>query len=191
MNSAPQNALWIFLIMLALAVSGWYFASNTQQYRLDEDALSITADNRIRNLQVTRFDASGALLHQLTTPYMVHIPKDDTNHFSEPRILIVDKKQAPWKIQASKGISLHGGEKIHLQDKVIMEQSIGDKGETNRFLTDAIDYYPRKKFAETQAPIRYQQPGSSVESLGMRAWLEHKHIQLLSRARGRYEPAHA
>lgn len=190
MSFSAKNAGWLFLILVTLAFSGWYFASSKAHYKLDDKTLNLTADNRITNLTLVQYDKSGHKVHQLKTPQMIHIPNENTNYFTEPRIIIIQDKQQPWEIQAKEGTSVKGGEKITLRSNVIIEQYLSSQGEKNHFETEMLDYYPQKKMAETDQSIHYEQPGAVVESLGMRAWLEDKRIQLLSRARGHYEPSH-
>ena len=150
-----------------------------------------TVDNRIINLNLVQYNASGALAHQLKTPLMTHIPNGNVNHFNEPRITIMQEKQEPWHIQSKEGYSFDGGEKIIFKSQVQFEQMLAKNDGSNYFTTEELTYFPKIKIAQTDKDIHYVQPGSIVNAKGLKAWLNDKRVQLLSEARGSYAPAKA
>ena len=69
-----------------------------------------------------------------------------------------------------------------------MHQAKGPHNEEMTFKTEAISYFPKTKIALTSKEILLKQAENQVQAVGMRAFLEKKHIQLLHRARGIYVP---
>lgn len=187
MNAAKQAA-WLFCALIALACSGYYFASNSTLIKLDKNALSITADAVITNLSVRQFDKEGKLAHHLNTPEMRHIPKNDTHILKSPQIIITQADQPPMEIRSTMAKALHGGEQITFRNNVIVHQGQNKNTEESTLRTDELLYYPKQKLATSTKVVTFEKPGSIVHSKGMKAYLEDKHIQLLSRAHATIEP---
>lgn len=191
MNVSTNNALWFFLIIASLAFSGWYFASKAPRYTMNDKSLNESIDNRIINLDLKQYNAQGQLAHRLKTPLMTHVPNGDVNHFTQPRITIMQEKQEPWNIQSQEGTSQKGGEKIIFKNQVKLTQKLVNTDAVNYFETEELSYFPKDKMAETSKDIHYVQPGAVVDATGLKAWLNEKRVQLLSNARGIYAPAQA
>lgn len=188
MNSGSKQAVWLFVALVCLAASGWYFASTPKKIdQMDDETLSTTADAIITNLTVQRFDLQGHLINSLKTPLLHHIPRHNQHWFKNPSILVTQEAQAPWEIHAEQATSLQGGEQITFSHQVIIEQKEKNSVK-NTFLTEELTYFPKTKFAITDKEITFKQPGSIVHSLGMEAWLSEKRVKLLNQARGKYDP---
>ncbi len=187
MNAAKQAA-WLFITLICLACSGWYFASSKQLKKLDEHTLSTTADMIISHLTVHQFDSNGHLSNYLQTPLMRHISLNNTNVLTTPHIVISQDNQPPWEIFAEQATSLYGGQQITFNKNVIVHQKNDKQTQESTLKTEAITYYPKEKLASTLLDVTYERPGNIVQSRGMNAYLAQKRVQLLSKARGVYEP---
>ncbi len=187
MNAAKQAA-WLFIALLALAGSGWYFASSVPVIKLDDQTLSTTPDTIVNNLTVQQFDAKGQLSHYLQTPLMHHVPLDNTYHLTTPHIIIAKPSQANWDIQSHEATIIHGGEEITFYKNVIIHQKQDKQNPETTFKTEELTYSPKAQMATTPKEISFTQAGNIVQSIGMKANLADNHIQLLSNARGTYAP---
>lgn len=191
MNAAKQ-AVWLFCALVALAFSGYYFASSrASTVRLDKRTLSITADTVISDLTVRQFDANGKLANYIETPELRHIPKQDTHLLKRPRIVIAQDDQPDWEIRANSARAIHRGEEITFLNQVVVHQGGDAHTEESTLKTDELTYYPQQKLATSALAVIFERPGSIVHSQGMKAYLEQKHVQLLSGARATYEPRDA
>ncbi len=189
MNAAKQAA-WLCVALLALAFSGWYFASSSLVIKLDDQTLSTTPDTIISQLTVQQFDANGQLSHYLQTPLLRHIPLDNTHLLTEPRIIIAQPNQPAWEINAKNATALKGGEQITFHHDVIIHQKQDEHRAESTFTTEELTYFPKKQLATTPKDITFVQDGNVVQSTGMKAHLAQNRIQLLSNARGTYVPKH-
>ncbi len=189
--SGARQSLWIFLLLMSIAGSGWYFARPAEKFRLDQQTLAVTADMMVHELSVKQFNEQGQLVNHLTTPYLEHIPSNDTYTLSQPEIRVLQQDQSHWVIHSNKAIAVNRGEKITFQDHVVIDQLAEAKHPASQFRTDSISYFPKLQKAITQEYIVFEQPGTIVESIGMEAWLAEKKVNLLKRARGRYVPTHS
>lgn len=188
MNGAKQ-AIWLFLTLVMLAFSSWYFANLHPITRLDSEALSSTVDTTISQLTVRQFNEDGLLINMLTSPLMEHIPKEDIHLFKTPHITINQKDQPSWEIQSIKAKSFDGGQRITFMKHVVVHQNPGDKSQESTLKTEEVTYYPNEKRATTDLFVTFEQPGNIIESTGMNAYLDEKRVELLHSARGSYDPA--
>jgi lipopolysaccharide export system protein LptC len=190
MNAAKQ-ATWLFFAMIALACSGWYFASTEAVTKLDEKTLATTADSVVMGLTVRQFDTKGTLANFLESPEMQHIPEKNTNLFKSPHIILAQENQPAWDIRSETAHSINKGDQITFIKKVIIHQGKDEHTQESTFKTEELTYFPKQKFATTARAIVFEQPGSIVYSTGMNAYLQDKHIELLGKAHATYEPKHA
>lgn len=189
--NASKQALGLFFTLVALACSGWYFASSQPSLiRLDEKALSREADGIILDLTVSRYDESGKLASYLQTSRLEHIPQNETHFLQSPRIVIEEPNQPAWEITASQARAFHKGEKIIFTHHVVIHQAKSETTQESTITTEKLVYFPKKKLATTEQAVRFEQPGSVVYSQGMKAYLADKRVEL-SKARATYEPKRA
>lgn len=180
--------VFLLIILIVLSISGWYFASSRQAIYLDDETLAKTTDTIVNELNVRQFDLQGNIINSLYTPIMKHIPFNNVHFFQNPHIIIVQKNEPPMDITANQATSILGGKEITLNDNVIMQQI--KNGEISNFKTNQITYYPKNKFAQTFDPVTMEQNGNVINAIGLKAYLQDMHIELLSNTRGSYTPKH-
>lgn len=186
---APKQAAWLFICLILLAYSGWYFAASGPKNQLDEHSLEHSADTIIEKITLKQFNEQGQLVSQLTSPLIEHIPHNNTHHIKTPLILFTHDNEAPWQIEAQNATSLHGGKKINFYNNVRIHQAADKEHAESTFHTEEISYYPFKKIAITDKEVTFIQPNTTVKAKGMKANLADNHIQLLQRARGLHVPS--
>ncbi|KTD25697.1 Uncharacterized protein YrbK clustered with lipopolysaccharide transporters [Legionella lansingensis] len=188
--NAAKHTFWLFCVLIALACSGWYFASSADIMKLDDKTLSQSADTIVTNLSIRRFDDKGALVNFLQTPEMQHIPAENTHLLRRPHIVVVQPGQPEWQISSDHAKAIHGGEQITFINNVVVHQNKGERTQESTMRTEELVYYPKQKLATSKLAVSFEQPGTIVRSQGMKAYLADKKVQLLSRARAIYEPKH-
>ncbi|USQ13211.1 LPS export ABC transporter periplasmic protein LptC [Legionella lytica] len=188
MNAAKQG-IWFFLVLIALAGSGWYYSHSSRLLRLDSETLANSVDTTISRVKVRQFDDKGSLTTLLATPKMRHVQKGDMYFFKKPHILVSQDKQPPWDIRSNHAKSFDGGQRIVFIGDVIVHQTQGDNVQGSTLKTEEVTYYPNEKKASTDLLVTYEQPGNIIQSKGMNAYLDEKRVELLHQARGSYVPA--
>ncbi|MFY7697434.1 MAG: LPS export ABC transporter periplasmic protein LptC [Legionella sp.] len=188
MNTGRQ-AVWLLLTLIALACSGWYFASSKETIILDDKTLANTTDIIANNLTVRQFDVHGQLTHYLYSPLMRHTPLNNKNWFQKPHVVIKQSESSIWEIEANKATSIHGGHEIVFENNVIIHQQSNPHGQASTLYTDNISYFPKKKFAKTAKKIVIEQEKNRITAIGMHAHLEKQSVKLLSHITGSYEPS--
>lgn len=188
MNTTKQAA-WLFIALLSMAFSTWYFASsNPKVAKLDTNSLSTTSDAVVHQLSLVQYGENGQLSHSLKTPLLRHIPLNNTHWLKTPHIIVVQDNQAAWDIHAAEATALYGGQQITFKKNVIIHQDKTAHSQESTLKTEEITYFPKEKKATTLANVTFEQPGSRVQSTGMTAYLAEKRVRLLSQARGTYAP---
>jgi lipopolysaccharide export system protein LptC len=185
---AGKQAAWLFIALIMLAFSSWYFAASEKIVKLDKETLSNSVDTIIQDLTVKQFNAQGQLVNVLKTPLLHHIPKDNKHWLKTPCILVSQDNDPPWEITSNEATSLNGGEEITFSKHVVIHQTPNATSPESTLLTEEMIYYPKKKIATTNLPVTFEQPGNKVQSQGMMAYLNEKRIKLLGNARGQYDP---
>ncbi|MGQ3891249.1 LPS export ABC transporter periplasmic protein LptC [Legionella sp. CNM-4043-24] len=190
MNAARQAA-WLFCAMIALACSGWYFASTPVPVKLDEQTLANTPDYVIQGFALRQYDAKGTLINFIESPRLEHIPNQDTNLISSPHITVKQDDLPAWDIRSEQAKAINRGDSITFTKNVIIHQGKGRSNQPSTFKTEELVYFPKKKYATSNAAVIFEQPGSVVHANGMNAWLEDRHVELLGKTHATYEPDHA
>ncbi len=91
MNITKQ-AIWLFLTLLILAGSGWYYAHFNQAI-INKKSLSNEVDTTISQLTVKQFNSEGVLINLLTTPQVEYIPNNNLHLLKNPHIIIKQDNQ--------------------------------------------------------------------------------------------------
>jgi lipopolysaccharide export system protein LptC len=189
MNHAVKQTLLLSLTVILLAGSGWYYAFREQVKPLDNETLATTIDTHVVQLTVRQFNAEGLLTNVLTTPFMHHIPKNNLHLLQTPHIVITQDNQPAWEIDSKEATSFAGGERIVFSTHVIVHQKGDAKVQESTLKTEEVTYFPKEKRATTNLFVTFEQPGNTIQSTGMNAYLDEKRVELLHRARGSYVPA--
>ncbi len=190
MNTTKQ-ASWLFVLLIVLAVSGWYFAAQPMSHTLDDRSLATIPDVIITKLKVTQFDGKGQLANRLDTDKLKHMPKGDVKSFRCTQIIVAEADHPAWNIQSEKAKAVKGGESTIFTQKVVIHQNKGTNTQESTLRTEEITYFPKTKKAMTPLSVTFEQPGTVVHSIGMNAYLDEKKVELLKGVQGQYAPAKA
>lgn len=188
MNAAKQAA-WLFIALICMACSSWYFASSSVVIKLDAHTLSTTTDMIVNHLTVHQFDTEGRLANYIQTPLMHHIAENNTHWLKTPHIIVSQQNQPAWEIHAQQATALYGGQQITFNQNVVIHQGKDKNTQESTLTTETITYFPKDKLAKTPLDITYERAGNIVQAKGMEAYLSEKRVKLLSQARGTYAPS--
>ena len=186
-NKVIKQSLWFSTACAAFAYFCFSFLNNERSYLLDANALATSIDTVITELTVRQFDETGKLTHRLYTPELQHVPANDRHEIRSPQIQFLQTNQPVWQIDANHAQAIHGGKEITFLGHVIVHQD--EKG--NALNTEELTYYTNEKLATSKTDVLFTQPGSTIQSKGMRAYLDKKYIQLLSQSHATFKPNNA
>lgn len=186
--NATRHVAWLIFAFVALAGSHWYVVSSEKIIKLDASTLANTADVILSELNVDQFDTQGLLINHLFTPQMRHIPEQNTNVFLLPNIQLTPANHDYITINSKSARAVNGSEQITFTGQVVIHQFGAPSGKPNRLITEKLVYFTAKKIATTAAPVTFIQDNIVVKSIGMRAYLTEKKVNLISRVQATYQP---
>lgn len=147
-------------------------------------------DSYMLNVTATSLDENGNLKDELQAPKLVHFAKGDTTNVTKPHFILynADATGQPWHVYADQGQARDGINVLDLWGNVRLEQPAGPDNAAITMVTSAITVFPKEQYAQTQQPVKVWQSGSVATSVGMRINLKTGNIELLSQAKGKYQP---
>ena len=140
-------------------------------------------DYYLRNVNSRQFDEQGALDFTVVTQSIEHNPKDNSAKLKEPFFSLYRDGKLEWTITSQSGTVYEAGEKVDLQQRVIIASS--DQQTTLK--TPQLVIFPDKKLVKTNKPVTLLNPNGFTRAVGLRADLHTKTIELLDQVRGQYE----
>ncbi len=178
----------LLLLIAILSFWGWYSfpqksKATTKTYAVDAFAM---------NVEATQFNELGQLRGEIKSPKVLHFTEGDSAFFTTPFVTLYSQGgKAPWLISAKTGKTLNGTQQIDLIDNVVIHQPTSAQNTDTVIKTSLLHIYPKKQFADTDQAVTLVQPGVTVNAVGMNAYLDQKHVVLLSNTRGSYDPHQA
>lgn len=154
----------------------------------DESSDPKKADSYMQDVVATIFDSEGAPTLKLVTPKMIHYPEKNMTHIITPRVTIYRNSPEPWYIDADYANATNGINEILFWSHVDIHHSADSENPKTSLITDSLSVYPNKQLANTDQPVVFHQPDTTVYATGMQANLNNSTIKLLSKTRGEYVP---
>ncbi len=185
MNS--KNLILSVLLLLALVSSWWLIRNSFTTDTAENINLPNTPDSYMVQAHYTHYNQQGQLLSSVSSPHLIHYPKQDTSILDKPRLEFHAANGQTWIITADHGVSKYGVKVVYLTDNVKVERIDKQTRKTMTMTTTALTAYPPQDYAETNEPVTIVQPGSVINSVGLTANLKTGDITLLSNAQGVYE----
>jgi len=186
---SSKQYIIITLLLLAACIGTWVLLNE-----LENRAVPLTNSNHpdsyMNDVIATQMDEQGKLKDELKSPLLVHFPNGNSTNITSPHFIIYnsDSTDEPWHITANYGQAHDGINIIELWDHVKLMQPAGAQNAETTMVTTAMTVFPKQQYAQTQQPVKVWQAGSVVTSVGLHADLKTGEIDLLSQARGKYQP---
>lgn len=176
------------LILLLIAVgSGWMLKELSDEEIVKPDASRHTPDFYMDDFSTTTMDESGNPKRRLMAEHMEHFPDTDTNEFEKPYLIIYHPTRPPWHVKSERGWVSGGNEVMLLLGKVHIWQDNEAGIRELDIKTRDLRVLPESQYGETDKPVVIRTQTTESRSVGMRAYLEQRRVELLSRVRTVYE----
>ncbi len=178
----------LFYLLLLMASAAWFFLTNTPKIKLKMP--TNVHEHRFTTLEVQQFDKTGHQVYFLKSPATYHLSSEDTHHLTTPHIFVTKADQPAWNIHSEKAIVTSKAEEIKFLTDVNIHHSAYKEQAAGVLKTEAISYFPKKKWAHTPLEITWDQGNNHIEATGMQADLMTHQIELLENIHGTYRPQH-
>lgn len=181
-------ALTLILIIVA-ALGHWVSRESDIERKILPREPRHVADYFISGFSATTMGPDGMPTHRLEAETASHFADDDTTDLTRPHLTVFGIDFKEWHIFADTGRISADGDDVYLSGDVRIEQTDSRTSEVAiRMMTDNMHVQISAKFAETDAPLKVTGPGSEIDAVGMRAYVEEQRLVLLSNVRGTYAP---
>lgn len=181
----------LFLILMAASVlimSTLFVLHYSPHEKLIGKNTSDTPDGYIKNAVITEINSLGQAKYTLKTKEAIHYPEQDLYIMLEPDLVTYNESGVDWTINANHGQTRDNHDEIELWDNVIATQP----GEEELTITTSyIQYWPNNAYAETDQLVTLAQPGTYLEGIGLRAYLDTQRVELLSNIKQTQQPKHS
>ncbi len=131
-----------------------------------------------------QFDEQGLLDTTIQSDHIQHHPEDNSVGLHQPLIKLYQNGAPNWTISAETGQVTQEGEKVDLQDQVL----IISNDQLTSLKTQQLFIYPSQKQAQTAQPVLLNSSNGTTSAIGLEADLNTQYIALLDQVRGQYEP---
>lgn len=182
-NTSIAAMAGLVLLIFLLA----YFETGTTPALTDNRQTEQYPNFYLINSYSEQYDKDGSLDIIMLSQSIQHNPKDDSISLQQPYFQLFQDGVATWEIKALSGTTYNHGNKIDLEQRVVMI----NQNQQSSLKTPQLFIYPDKKHANTEQAVTLQNSNSITRAIGMKADLNTKQITLLDQVRGQYEPAMA
>jgi len=192
------GALFPLGVLLLLAMLTFWLARNIVIDGWNEPPVqSRDPDYIVERFTLTSLSETGAQRYILSSDKMVHLPGDDSSLLTRPVLRQTQASQPEIRIRADRGVVTTGGEIAHLYDNVEVLRageaaSAKRKGSSEmRVTTSYLRVLPDQDRADTAAPVRIEQSGSTLLGTGMELDNRYRRFRLLSAVNVTYKKEEA
>ena len=192
------GALFPLAILLLLAMLTFWLARNIViDDGIEPAPASLDPDYIVERFTLTSLSENGAQRYILSSDKMVHLPGDDSSLLTRPVLRQAQADQPETRIRADRGVVTSGGEIAHLYDNVEVLRagevaSANRKGSSEmRVTTRYLRVLPDQDRADTAAPVRIEQSGSTLLGTGMELDNRFRRFRLLSAVNVTYKKEEA
>jgi lipopolysaccharide export system protein LptC len=178
----------LLLIILLAVVSGWIFESIENTPLLTNEKPRHDPDYFLKNFTATTMDEKGKPAYKLKAQHLEHYPDDNSMKLEHPLFSFYENNIKSWTAKADQAFVLQDSKIIHFKGNVVLHQILSaKKNNTPMTLTaDQLTIEPEKNLAHTKSNIKLTQGRNTIQAVGMRADMNKKRIEFLSRTRSHY-----
>lgn len=178
----------LLLILAIVSFFAWYQAKPTDKTTQP----AVMVDAFATEVESIQFNELGQKRAEVQTTKLWHFAREDSSLLTKPRLTLYSAdRKAPWVVSAKTGKTFNGAQRIDLIDDVVIHQSSSTNNTDTLITTSLLHIFPKKQLATTDQLVTLVQAGVKITSIGMNAYLDQKHVTLLSQTRGFYDPKKA
>lgn len=176
------SLLLIVMMVFSILFINYDILNQTPKKVTPIDSFMIDAEYR-------QYDELGQIHFTLNSEHMTHYQMHDTAYFTNPHLFGYTAERIPWQVDAARGKTLQGTHQVYFWNNVILKQlSYPRHPDITTIQTSSITIFPYRSLGITDQPVTVLRPNSVAHGLGMRADFKSGIIELLSQARGSYDP---
>jgi len=180
----------IFLIILAFCI----LAALIVYYINHSPALNILSlpsittpdelpDTYVNHANVTSYDIQGNPKYRLTSTQITHYPGEKDAEILKPLVFIFQPQGTPWKIQAQKGRVTSDGERVQLDQQVMISRQGSLQNSFSQLESEQLFVWPKQEYAESDKAVKITTNDTVVTAVGLEADLYEQQYHLLTQVK--------
>lgn len=184
---------WLFLILLITPFGlAFFFWDLTSKILTTEDVDQVEDRSGapqiiVEQTQLTHFNLSGTVAHQLQSEKLLSEEGDGLVYVSNPVIGIDPNRSDSWEAFSQRGTYNQQTKAMQMSGEVILIRR-QPEDDPITISTDVLNYYPDKNFAESDSPVIIETTGHKIETIGMSVDFAVSQYTLKSQVRSRHDP---
>lgn len=180
---------WLPLVVLALLVGLTLWLNQLVQAPQvrNDGSRRHDPDLVVENFNAKKLGEDGRVLYTLAAKKMVHYPDDDSAHLEHVTIEAFEPGQPKMTLTADRGRLEQGGDRVWIEDNVVIVREPDPKMEALRLTTDKLLVLPDAGIARTSSEVHMQSATGHATAQGLE--LDNKTRTLkLDRVRATMQP---
>ncbi|MCY1260252.1 Lipopolysaccharide export system protein LptC [compost metagenome] len=188
MPKTLRQKLLLILIAVLLIALGYYWNVRLDLFSEGQPRPqpSEAIDYYAMNAHSIQYRADGSLEYEMTAEKLEHQKATDITDVTTPDLYIYRDEPQPWHVQSVRAEVAPGGKQVELIDDVRVARTDA-KGRSLLLTTTRLTVFPDDDLAQTEQPVRIEEPSGVTTAKGMKAYLKDSRMLLLSNVRGQHE----
>lgn len=171
-----------FAVLVVIAIVSSYVLRDLNDRNEERDSeVAHIPEFFMETFTITVMDEDGKPKRELSAAYMAQFADNQTKELEQPHLVVYQKNRPPWHVESERGwVSASDDVMLLLgQVHVWRDNALGVR--ELEILTQDLRVLPNTQYGETDKRVIIRTPSSETTSIGMRAYLEQRRLELLSR----------
>lgn len=121
----------------------------------------------VEGISLTRVNALGTPVFQMSAKTMLHFPIDGSSKFTQPVMVSLDLTRPRMTVRADIATASRSGQSTVLEGNVVLERQAAADNPTLTIKTERLTLTPDDETARTDLPVLISHGGSQLSGVGM------------------------
>jgi lipopolysaccharide export system protein LptC len=160
---------WLPLVVLALLVGLTLWLNQLVQAPpvRNDGSRRHDPDLVVENFDAKKLGEDGRVLYTLAAKKMVHYPDDDSAHLEKVTLEAFEPGQPKMTVTADRGRLEQGGDRVWIEDNVVVVRDPDPKMGAMRLTTDRLLVLPDAGIARTSSEVHLQSTSGRATAQGL------------------------
>ncbi len=182
-----RSMLTFFWLLLLLSGTFWLLKVLEQESRIpSEIQAAFVPDYAMVDFVSTATNESGQIEYQLQAHLLKHYPLIDTE-LEQPYLVFYQNGQPLWYVHAKQARVSVDGTTVYMPGKVWLWRYAAQASDWLHLIGHNMLVKPAEAYAESHAPVTVLTTHGITHSTGLKMFMRHQQVHLLSHVRGSYE----
>ncbi|HEX7081038.1 MAG TPA: LPS export ABC transporter periplasmic protein LptC [Gammaproteobacteria bacterium] len=182
-----RNALALCLL-IAAAAGTWYWSRPQAPPPAPPEPGDNPPGYYVRDAVILETGEDGRALYRVHAELAQERPEDGALLLEGVRVEYQSEEQIPWRVRAARAQASTEGSALELEGDVELARDPVDDGAGTLIRTEHLVLLPEQHLARADGNVSITVDGSTLEAVGLRAFLKEDRVELESNVHGRFQP---